>query len=536
MANSREIAAWLHELADRVAFAGESPFKVRAYREAARRLEMQALDLGSREALEGTPGIGRKIAEKILRMAAGELPEGLVRRRREQPPELSWLLRLPGVGPSTARRLWAIGIGTVQALETRLSAGEELPGISHGQRHQILRAFEERRRGVPLPDLLALTEDLRRTIGQVAPLGAMRRLDPTVCRPRWLATDGGEARRAWRDRLPLVLEGTWRMDEAAMLFVREEARGAALLWHTGPQAFVAEVQEALGHRGLHLSAEGLWQGDRPVACPDEEDLFRHAGMKPVSPPLRTLGQGARGEVLHAVQGDLHTHSNWSDGLEDIERMALAAARRGYAYLAVTDHSQGLKVARGLTPERFRQQRLEIETLRRSLPEGFMLLQGCEVDIHADGSLDLPDALLEELDLVIASVHNQFDQDTLAATSRLVRAIEHPLVTVLGHPGARKLGERPPIAADWSKVFAAAAATETALELSASPRRLDLDYRWLEGHLHDGLCFVIDTDAHSVHELDYMPLGIAQAQKAGITDRQVVNAGPWRQLRRRNALR
>jgi DNA polymerase (family 10) len=151
-------------------------------------------------------------------------------------------------------------------------------------------------------------------------------------------------------------------------------------------------------------------------------------------------------------------------------------------------------------------------------------------------LDLPDALLEELDLVIASVHNQFDQNTLAATSRLVRAIEHPLVTVLGHPGARKLGERPPIAADWPKVFAAAAETRTALELSASPRRLDLDYRWLEGHLHEGLRFVIDTDAHSVHELDYMPLGIAQAQKAGITGHQVLNAGPWQRLRPAQALR
>ena len=536
MAGSREIAAWLHELADRVAFAGESPFKVRAYREAARRLEMQALDLGSLEALEATPGIGRKIAEKILRMAAGELPQGLVRRRREQPPELSWLLSLPGVGPSTARRLWAHGIGTVRALENRLCAGGELPGISPGQRRQILHAFEERRLGVPLPDLLALTEELRRSMPGVAPLGALRRLDPTVRRPRWLAADGDEGRRAWRALLPLVLQGTWPVEEDQMVFVPDEARGAALLWHTGPADFVAEVREALGRRGLRLTAEGLWDADRRVACRDEEDLFRHAGMAWVAPPLRALGQGAREAALRSVQGDLHTHSNWSDGLEEIEAMASAAVRRGYAYLAVTDHSQGLKVARGLTPERFREQRQEIERLRRRLPDNFMLLQGCEVDIHPDGTLDLPDDLLEELDLVIASVHNQFDQDVLTATARLVRAIEHPLVTALGHPGARKLGERPPIAADWSKVFAAAAATETALELSASPRRLDLDYRWLEGHLHDGLCFVIDTDAHSVHELDYMPLGIAQAQKAGITDRQVVNAGPWRQLRRRNALR
>jgi DNA polymerase (family 10) len=192
---------------------------------------------------------------------------------------------------------------------------------------------------------------------------------------------------------------------------------------------------------------------------------------------------------------------------------------------VTDHSQGLKVAHGLTPERFRSQREEIEALRRELPDGFTLLQGCEVDIHSDGSLDLPDDLLAELDLVIAAVHNHFDQGTEAVTARLLRAIRHPLVTAIGHPGSRKLGERPPLAADWPRVFAAARDAGTALELSASPRRLDLDYRWLGTRDSADIHFVVDTDAHSAFELSYMPFGIAQAQKAGIESGQVLNAGP-----------
>ena len=531
LAGPRQIASWLHELADRVAFAGENPFKVRAYREAARRLEKHAIDLSSREALEGTPGIGRKIADKIMRMAEGEMPPGLARRRQEQPPELSWLLRLPGVGPSTARKLWAAGIGTVSGLADHLAAGEELPGVTPAQRRQLLRAFAERRRGVPLPDLLALTESLGRVVPGLVATGGVRRLDPLVERPRWLAPDRAKSRRAWHELLPIVLEGAWAVAEDALLFVPEQEFGTALLWHTGPESFLAEMGEALGHRGLRLDATKLYDGERQVACFAEDDVFECAGMTPIPPPLRGIAARARDAAVHTVRGDLHSHSNWSDGLADIPAMARAAVARGYAYLAVTDHSQGLKVANGLTPERFRAQRREIEELRTHLPEGFSLLQGCEVDIHADGSLDLPDDLLQEFDVVIASVHNHFDQSTAAATERLVRAIRHPLVTAIGHPGARKLGERPPIAADWQAVFDAAASCGTALEINASPRRLDLDFRWLEGRNGSGLSFVIDSDAHSTHELEYMPLGIAQAQKAGLRQDQVLNARPVDGLRR-----
>ncbi len=523
MRDPREIAALLYELADRVAFAGESPFKVRAYREAARRLEMHAVDPGSLDALEAAPGIGKKIAQKIVLMAQGELPPGLMRRREDQPPELSALLRLPGVGPSTARHLWAQGIGTVAGLRDRLEAGEQVGGVSQGQRRQLLRAFAERRLGVPLPDLMRVTEALRGDAPGIAPTGQLRRLDPTVLHPRWLVTRS-EAEAARRG-LPLVLEGIWTIGPDAVLAADEDAFGPVLLWHTGPESFLREVGDALARQGLRLAADGLYRDERQVPCRTEAELFEAAGLAWVAPPLRGLDPAARKEAPTRVLGDLHTHSTWSDGLEDIARMAEAAIERGYSYLAVSDHSQGLKVANGLTPERFREQRREIERLRRTLPEDFALLQGCEVDIRGDGSLDLPDDLLEELDIVIASVHNHFDQDVASATERLVRAIRHPLVTAIGHPGARKLGERPPIAADWEKVFAAARDTGTALELSASPRRLDLDYRWLDRQGPQGLLFVIDTDAHSVHELDYMPLGIAQAQKAGVKSGQVLNAGP-----------
>jgi len=531
VARAREVADWLHELADRVAFAGDNPFKVRAYREAARRVALGLLDVNDAGALEAAPGIGPKIAAKIAAMARGEIPPSLVRLRREGPPELSALLRLPGVGPSTARRLWTAGIGTLAGLQQAVAVGRDLPGVSPPQRRQLERAFAERAQGVPLLELLALTQDLREAIPGLSPAGGLRRLDPVVPSPRWVAPARDASRRAWQEMQPLRLSAGWTVSPDALVFVPEESLGALLLWHTGPEPFLREVGEALSAQGLHLTQRGLLAGDAAVPCPDEAEIFRCAGLRFVPPTLRGLPPSVRAAVPVAVQGDLHTHSTWSDGLEDMASMARAALARGYHYLAITDHSQGLKVAHGLTPERFRAQRQEIDEVRGRLPEGFALLQGCEVDIEADGSLDLPDDLLKELDVVIASVHHHFDQSVEVSTRRLVRAIRHPLVTAIGHPGARKLGERPPIAADWTAVFAAARDTGTALELNGSPLRLDLDPQWLAGEVQ-GLAFVIDTDAHSSRELDYMQLGLAQAQKAGIRTEQVLNAGPLDALRQR----
>ncbi len=524
MPGAQEIARLLVELADRVEFDRQSPFKARAYREAADRIAAGEVDLSRPDALEEAPGIGAKIAGKVRGLLEGQLPASLVRLRAEQPQELSALLRLPGIGPATARRLWQDGIGTVEELERRIASGEAVAGIAPAQRAHLLRAFAERQKGVPLPDLLYASHRLAQALRGVESAGELRRLDPTVAQPLWLAPECAEGRSAARGLFPLSLPGGFTLGEGSLRFVEEAALGAALLCATGPASFVAEVGEALQRRGLALTERGVLDGGTLVPCASEEEVFRRAGMEPVPPTLRGIPPADRAAAVWDVQGELHAHSTWSDGGETIAAMAAAALGRGYRYLAVTDHSQGLAVAQGLTPERYRAQRREIEEVQRTLPEGFRLLQGCEVDIHPDGSLDLPDDLLSELDMVIASVHGQFGQSQELATARLVRAIRHPLVTAIGHPGARKLGVRPPIAANWPEVLQAARESGTALELNASPRRLDLDYRWLEG-TRAGLRFVIDTDAHSAEELAYMPLGIAQAQKAGIAAQDVLNAGP-----------
>lgn len=523
-----EIAELLLELADRVAFAGEKEFKARAYREAARRVQEGTVDLSQPGSISQAPGIGPATAHKILELMHGGEPEALTSLRGEQPEDLCAILDLPGIGPSAARRLFASGIGRMAEIERRAAAGEELPGLSASQRAHVLRALIERRRGIPLPVLLRATEALSSAFAGLEPAGALRRLDPVVAEPLWLAPGTARNRRMVDEALPRTLPGAFSLPRDCVRLVDEAVLGPCLLLGTGPGDFAEEVSVALRERGYGISEAGVHRvrDGAAVACPREEDVFALAGMDPVPPPLREIQRDLRAGAVREVWGDLHTHSSWSDGQADIETMVREALALGRRYLAVTDHSQGLKVANGLSPERLRAQRREITDLRRRLPQGFTLLQGCEVDIHPDGSLDLPDEALRELDIVIASVHGHFDQPTDVTTARLVRALMHPLVTVLGHPGARKLGRRPPIEANWDRVLQVAVESGTALEMSASPRRLDLDFQLVRSSRHKDLAwFVVDTDAHSVDELSLMPLGIAQAQKAGVPAEHLLNAGP-----------
>lgn len=526
MRSPAEVAGLLHELADRVTFAGQSPFKARAYREAAERILSGDVDLSHPETFENVRGIGAKIAGKLREMASGEDTSTLARLRQEQPPELTDILALPGIGPAAARKLWEAGIGRVSEIERRVIAGEPLPGISRTQLQHLMRAVSVRREGIPLIDLLRATEVLADRMPGMASAGELRRLDPVVARPLWLVPDTEANRRIWAELQPWVLPGAFAIPQESVRFVPHEAFGLALLLETGPEEFIQEVDRALQARGVRRVDRELFSGTEIKECATETDVLRLGGLPDVPPQLRGIPAALRPLAPRQAFGDLHVHSNWSDGTADIETMTRAAVQMGYRYLAITDHSQGLTIANGLSPERLRAQRREIERLRPLLPEGFRLLQGSEVDIHPDGSLDLPDDVLAQLDVVIASVHGDFEQGVEETTARLVRAIAHPLVTVLGHPGARKLGRRPPIQADWERVFAAAAETGTALEMSASPRRLDLDYRSVrDSVLRPRLRFVVDTDAHSPQELSHMGLGLAQAQKAELTVDQVLNCGP-----------
>jgi DNA polymerase (family 10) len=516
-----------------VEFAGDSPWKARAYRQVAAQLRAGRLDPLRPDTYDRVPGVGPKIRAKLLALARGEGLARLERLRAEQPPELPALLALPGIGPRTARRLWEeAGIGRVEELAAALAAGRPLPGVSSRQEADLRRALAARREGIPLPSLLDFTRELEAHLRGLTPAGALRRLDPLIPDPLWLAPDDEPNRRALAGLLPATLPDGFVVPAGSVRLVPAAAFGPALAWATGPEAFSAELVAALAERGWRLAPDGLYDTDgRLVPVPSEEELFARAGLPPVPPHLRGLPAAAREDVLTAVKGDLHAHSDWSDGEDPIAEMVRAALSRGYTMLAITDHSHGLKVANGLSPERLQAQRREIEAIRRTLPEGFQLLHGCEVDIRPDGTLDLPDDVLAELDLVIASIHGDFQQPVEAMTARLLKALAHPAVTILGHPGARKLGRRPMVAADWDRVFAAASHHGVALEMSASPRRLDLDARLLKDHpLKDRLRIAVDTDAHSRAELEHMPLGIAQVAKAGIRPAAVLNTWPAERVR------
>jgi DNA polymerase (family 10) len=528
----REVAALFTELADREEFAGANPFQVRAYREAARLLAAGAIDLGAPESFAKTPGIGPKIAEKLRALiATGTIPR-LERLRQEQPEELQALLALPGIGPKTLRRLVAAGLERVAELEARITAGDPPAVLSRRQLASLERVFALRRQGMPLPLLMAFSRTLLAALDQpAAPAGGLARLDPVVADPLWVAVDTAQNRRLAAS-LPATLPNGQIVPAEALRLVPEERFGVALLNAVGPSAFVAEVAARLAAAGLTLTADRLLLREEEVPTPDEGTLFARAGMEPVPPHLRGLAPAERRVRLGPVLGDLHTHSNWSDGAADIRTMAQAAKALGYRYLAITDHSAGLAVPHGLGVEGFAAQRAELKAVAAELGPDFTLLQGAEVNIGPDGSLDLPDGLLAELDVVVASLHSDLDDGTEAVTERLLRAVTHPLVTILGHPMARKLGLRAPVPADWPRVLKAAADHGVAVELNASPRRLDLDPALLaEGRKVGPLLVAVDTDAHAPTELEGMALGLLLAEKAGVSPSELLNLAPAEAVRR-----
>lgn len=521
-----ELAWTFEELSARAAFAGENPWKVRAYAEVARRLQEGSIDLSRPDRFTDLPGIGRNIARKLQDLLAGRPLSSLERLRREQPPGLLALLSLPGIGPKTARSLWEAGIGDLEDLRARIALGLPLPGLSARQREEVRTALALRQQGIPLAELLPfhrLVLDVLEPPVEAA--GGFRRIDPVVRDPCWVAIDSPR-NRARQKEMPPTLPSGYRLPADWLRLTAADRFGAALVWATGPPTFISDLAARCAAQGLRLQPDGLYQGSRLLPTPREQDVFAAAGVPFLPPHRRSLASLTAPPTPWQVRGDLHCHSRWSDGRDEIAAMVAKACSLGYQYLAITDHTAGLKVAHGLTAEDFAAQRAEIEGLRPSLPPGFQLLQGAEVNILADGELDAPDGLLAQLDVVIASVHTDLQQGVEEATARLIRAVCHPLVSILGHPSARKLGRRPPLPADWERVAQAAIDSGTVLEMSASPRRFDLDRETVaQLSRRSSLRVAVNTDAHATYELDYMPLGLAQAEVAGLEPRQILNLQP-----------
>jgi DNA polymerase (family 10) len=540
-----DVAAMLNRVADLLEIRGENFFKIRAYREAVRQLDnltTEIEDLIKDGRLKDIPGIGEAIEKKIVEYVTTGQLEFLTRLEAEVPPALLEITRVPGLGPRTAKDIYdALGILSLDALEDAARTHRLLSvrGIKAKTEENILKgiAMLKRTEGrIYFPEAWILADSLLITlralpgVARAEIAGDARRASETVGGLDLLVvTDDPEAMGAEFARLPQVNDVISQSGGATTIRVRSgmqaelraatpDGFGAAWVTLTGSQAHLEQLRARAERMG------------KVIAGATEEDVYAAVGCAWIPPELRE-GRGeielaANGELPRLVQqedlrGDLHTHSNWSDGRNEIAEMARAAKQRGYAYIALTDHTQSLQIAQGLTPERFRARAVEIATVN-ARPGLARVLNGAEVDILPDGSLDLPDDTLASLDVVVASVHTALDQPRDVITQRVLTALRSPHVDVFAHPTSRRLDRRGETSLDVEAVIAEAVKTGTALEINSSPFRLDLNDTWTRKAREAGALLAIDNDAHYPTEFDYVRYGCAIGRRAGLTPDRVLN--------------
>ena len=539
---------------------GENPFKVRAYENGARAVRGFSGNLGeavSSGELRKVPGIGAGLfaaIETLVRTGALPYHEEL---RRGFPPGLRECLRIPGFGARKARQLYeAIGIDSLAALEKACREGRlaAVKGFSRKSEERILRGIEILRSAAGLhryPRARQRAEDALAELTASAPsasihiAGSLRRRKEVI-RDIDLVAAGDEPERltasfrALSGVAEVTGSGTTKTSvrfsdglPADLRVVSREDLAAALLYFTGSKEHNTQLRGLAKGLGLKLNEYGLHreeEGGR-VACASEAEIYAALGLAYIEPELRE----GRGEIEAARRNDLprlvgredlrgliHVHTTESDGRGTLEEMVAAARAAGYEYVAITDHSRAASYAGGLTEERVLRQRVDIRKLNAQLP-GFRIFHGTEADILADGSIDFGDEFLESFDLVVASVHSRFGLSKEEQTRRLIRAVENPRVSVLGHPTGRLLLSRDPIAVDVEAVIDAAASSGCAIEVNGNPERLELDWRLCRRAVEQGVLLSIDPDAHSVRELELVSYGLQIARKGWVTAASTLNA-------------
>ncbi len=569
---ARVLAALLSECADLVEIEGSDVPRAAAYRRAAlglRDFSGDLPELAARGGLRQIPGVGPVLERKVAEfLASGAIP-ALEELRATVPAGVRGLLAIRGVGPKLAAAAWrTLGITDAAGLAAACSDGRlaRLPGVGAARAGRILAAIAMRgdpalllAEGVPLADAIAAALD-RHMPAWVA--GEVRRGCPLVRTLTFVAVGGAgevssvlsslglrwatqaEQRPEDRDHPwpwlagALVLEADAGRQElpVCIYLATAGAQGTALLWATGSAAHLQKLAGRAADRGRAAGAL--------AACGEEREVYEVLGLPWIPPELREgwgeveaaeagrlLPSGGRLVEQGDLKGDLHCHTQDSDGAADISAMAAAARARGYSYLAVTDHSPALVVARGQSVERLRAQRREIDRLNRAAPAGFRILQGAEVEILRDGSLDYPDDVLAELDFCVASAHQAQGQDGAELTARLVRALANPAVDVIGHPTGRRLRRREPQPVDVPRLASEAARLGKALEINGSPERVDLDADQVRGARAAGLRWCcLDSDAHTPEGLGHIAWAVTAARRAGLGPEDVVNAWPLERLR------
>jgi len=559
------VARALSEIADLLEIKGENAFKIRAYRSAADVVRTTAEPMArlSDAQLRELPGIGKDLAARIRELAETGTCEPYKALLQEFPPTILELLRLQGVGPKTVAQLYgALGIASLDALTAAVRDGRlrGLKGMGAKKEALILKAIEERTRTAGrhlLADATALAAEVMALIttahpsASLVPVGSLRRGAETCGDVDLLCTGASDevmATFVGNPRVERVLgrgdtkssvrmQGGFQVD---LRLVPAESRGAAMQYFTGSKAHNIALRDRALQRGMTLNEYGLFRIDtgEVVAGPTEEGIYEALGLAWVEPELREL----RGELDAAengrlprllsegdLLGDLHMHTTATDGRDTLEAMAAEAHRRGYRYVAITDHSKALAMANGLDERRALEHAARVRALNGRY-ENLTLLAGIECDLLADGTLDLADDCLAQLDIVVASIHSNFTQEEAQATDRVLRAIDCPYVDVLGHPTGRRLFKREPIAMDVPRVLAAAVERGVALELNGQAERMDLGDVHVRLARELGARFVVSSDAHSIDSFNNVRWSVRMARRGWLTPADVLNTYPLDTLR------
>ena len=564
--HNADIAAIFEEIADLLEIKGDNPFRIRAYRDAARTVNELGRDLatlvGRGADLPKLPGIGADLSAKIKEICESGTCALLTSLHRELPAAITELLKIPGLGPKRVKKLHdSLHVSTVEELRRAVGAGRirELPGFGEKTETRIREALASRK-AAPQRFKLAIAGQyaaalegwLARVPGvkKVTVAGSFRRMRETVgdldilvaaaprspVMERFVGYDEvKEVLAQGETRSSVKLKSGLQVD---LRLVPPASYGAALHYFTGSKAHNIAVRRLGQARGLKINEYGVFRRESRVAGETEESVFAAVDLSWIAPELREdrgeIEAARRGELprlitLADLKGDLHLHTKATDGHNTIRDMALAAKAAGLAYIAVTEHSRRLTVARGLDPQRLAKQIDEIDRLNDEL-SGITVLKGIEVDILEDGSLDLPDTVLSRLDLVVGAVHSAFDLPRRKQTARILRALDSRHFTILAHPAARLLGAREAIDADMLAIVRAAKKRGRYLELNAQPDRLDLDDVHARMAREEGVLVAVDSDAHNTFDFAHLKYGIGQARRGWLEAKDVLNTRSLKELR------
>ena len=564
--HNEDIARIFEEMADLLEIEEANPFRVRAYRNAARTIRGLSRELGQLIAegkdLTDLPGIGKDLAAKINEILETGTSIALEKLHKEVPVSVEDLLKIPGLGSKRVKHLYhEMGIQNLDQLETAAGSGKlrTYPGFGARLEQNILdnisalRSSQKRfLRNIAITYAEPLVQYLKKdkTVKNVIIAGSYRRGRESVGDLDILVTADKAGRIMERfikyeevkhivsngpTRATVILNCGLQVD---LRLVPEKSFGSALHYFTGSKAHNIRIRRMAQQQGLKINEYGVFRGNTHVAGKTEESVFRSVGLTFIPPELRE----DRGEIKAAldhklpdlvkladIKGDLHVHTIATDGRANIKAMALAAAKRGFKYLAITDHSRHLTVAHGLKPEQLLQQIDEIEKLNSGL-KGFTLLKGIEVDILEDGRLDLPDRVLAKLDLVVAAIHSKFNLSRKKQTVRLLRAMDNRYFSILAHPSGRLLFEREPYDVDMEKIIRHARERGCFIELNSQPQRLDLTDIHCQLARDEGVLIAVNSDAHSEYGFDNIRFGIDQARRGWLEKKDVLNTRPVNTLR------